>query len=101
MIHLVQLLCPARHCIIAAPYDDATTSRQEIEACLRKVMRNNHLNEWCGICGSRDLTFEDLPTSFASLEQALPTLKACEADQLLTKAILDASGASHDSIRKT
>ena len=69
-IHLIQLLCPQRHCICAMPYP----SEQE-HGKARTI--------------SGGLVYEDRATRFETLEEAMPMLKALEADQLCSRQLFD------------
>jgi hypothetical protein len=87
-IWLLQLLCPARHCLCATPYEPAEYTQDAIEATLRAMMQGRGMNPWCGICGSRDITAEHAPTPFTDWEAALVAMRAEEAKQLATRALL-------------
>ena len=39
MIHIVQCLCPDRHCIMAVAYDDAVTDGEEAQRKLQGVIK--------------------------------------------------------------
>jgi hypothetical protein len=82
---LVQLLCPQRHCLCAAPYFRPTQSAEEIEAALREEMTRQHFNPWCGICGSRDIQFEHGRLAEQDWDKAYAALRLGEIDQLLTR----------------
>jgi hypothetical protein len=92
MVHIVQCLCPSRHCVLAVSYDPAnpdpeatvrtpeqgiTALRTLVEAAISKSL----INPWCGICGSRTFTYEDAETRWKTMEEAMPYLKASEAEQ--------------------
>jgi hypothetical protein len=92
MIHIIQCLCPDRHCIFALAYDPADLSSPEamqgfkemVQAALDKKLAN----PWCGMCGSTLWSYEDAVTKFATIEEARPAMKETEADQMATRAIL-------------
>ena len=87
MVKIIQLLCPARHCIIAAAYTD-DEERQTFEAGIPALMKLSGINPWCGICGSTDLHFEAGETQFETLAEAMPVLKGVEAAQIETARII-------------
>jgi hypothetical protein len=92
MIYLIQYLCPNRHCIIAACYDDATgETQQHIQGLLLDRLRELRANPWCEICRQGVFHFERRETKFQSIAQALPLLKLAEADNLATRrAVMNA-----------
>lgn len=85
MINLVQLLCPARHCIIAAAFDPETTTFASVVAMLDTRRAELHLDPWCGLCGSRRLEYEEGKTLFPTLEMAMPILRAAEASNMAAR----------------
>jgi hypothetical protein len=93
MIHIVQCLCPDRHCVIAVAYDDAETSGEEAQRQLQALLKNavdqRVLNPWCGICLSWDLYYEDSVTRFRTMEEAKPALAQCQTDQFASRALID------------
>lgn len=95
MIHIIQCLCPARHCVLAAAYDDTkTTGKDALELFQSMVLvaiDGGGLNRWCGICQSRDWHYEDGVTRFTTLEDAKPFIEQCQADQLASRAFIDAT----------
>lgn len=93
MIHIVQYLCPQRHCIVAALYDPSTTTREATIEAMKAGMAKMKLNPWCHLCGSGELHFEDARSQFATLEQAIPAAKMMEMYNLLTRAIHDLNAA--------
>jgi hypothetical protein len=95
-VRLVQILCPQRHCIVAVPYEApdgqpipeiTTILRGEVEALIEK----GGMDPWCGLCRSRNWTYEDQPTIFATLAAALPHLMAAEEQQASVREYLRAS----------
>lgn len=93
-VWLTQWLCPARHCALAAAWDDAATTAAVIEATPLPA----ELNPWCGICGGV-LRAESGRTAFASIAEARPAFDAVEAAQVETRAVLDRLGLSYDTQR--
>jgi len=88
MIWIVQLLCPARHCVIAAAFDPEVDSDEETTRKLEEWREKLGLNPWCGICGSTRLRYESHRTKFQTMEEALPSLKKSEQEQALTREYL-------------
>jgi len=87
-IWLLQLLCPARHCLCATLYRSTEQRPEDAEAALRALMTSAGINPWCGICGSRDITAEHAPTPYTDWEAALAAMREEEAKQLATRALL-------------
>lgn len=58
--------------------------------CWRSLMRN-----WCALCGSRDLHFEEGVTKLQTLKEAGPSLGAAMADNAMTRAALDQAGMTY------
>jgi hypothetical protein len=96
-IFLVQYLCPERHCIMAVAYEEDRGSFEEAKGQIRLGMRAIGANPWCGICGSRDLSFEEGLTPFASIEEAMTPLLSGERDQQESRQVMDALGLTHDA----
>jgi len=97
MINLVQLLCPARHLIMAAVYDSEQNTFDHTVKLMQLRVLDLKLNPWCGICGSTVLRFEEQKTKFQSITEAIPILKVCEAYNLASRQHLDAAGESYDA----
>jgi hypothetical protein len=85
---LAQLLCPQRHCILALAYDLEQTTPAEIEEKLIAATTLKVINPWCGICRSRDLHVEHGKLFTDDWDEAMAMLRANEAAQLATRAIL-------------
>jgi hypothetical protein len=81
-VHLVQYLCPARHCLAAAAYRQGDGGTYEATvAGLRALLKAAGTDPWCcALCGSHDLAFEDLATPFDTWEAALPELWRQQAE---------------------
>jgi hypothetical protein len=88
MIHLAQLLCPLRHCVVACPYEEHTMPA-EVEATLSAGMVLGGVDWKCGLCGSTELHFEHGVSRFNSMPEAMAALKECERLQLLTRKAVD------------
>ena len=81
-VRIVQLLCPQRHCIVASLYDPEENTSKTIMDFL-DVQRTS-LDPWCGICKSRNLQYEDRPTVFKTMEEAMPFVQAEQLKNLAT-----------------
>jgi hypothetical protein len=91
-VRILQHLCPMRHCIAALPYEAA--DGQEIPAHVERLQSLEtmlRIDPWCGICGSRQLFFEDRATVFNSMDEARGPLREMEEAQAATRAFLKAS----------
>lgn len=90
-VHIAQILCPKRHCIIALVYpaEDYTDDEAKamIEGRFKELIDTKAINPWCGLCNSRDLRCEAARTKFATMEEALPHVKTEEAKQKITAAL--------------
>lgn len=83
-VHITQYLCENRHCIMAATWEEGGGNRQGVEAAILAKLSEVKANPWCGLCGSTKLHFEDGVSVFGSLKDAMPEMKACEAEQQIT-----------------
>ena len=88
-IHLAQILCPQRHCIIALVYpsEDFTDEQgaKMIEAQLKDWLDKKILNPWCGLCASREFHTETGVTKFQTMKEAMPHVQEEELKQMLTQ----------------
>lgn len=85
-VYIAQLLCPARHCVLAsAEYCWEPSAVEDLGARLEEkfaaLVARGILNPHCEICRSRDLQVETMRTRFETLEEALPALRLTEALQ--------------------
>lgn len=73
-VWIAQILCPRRHCILAAAFDDATVSVPQAEAGLVtevvRLVAIGAIGETCNICGSSAWRCESGRTPFRSMEEA-------------------------------
>lgn len=108
MVRLVQCLCPQRHAIIAVAYVPGETAAQEhvsgpdditlteetaadyVRGIVEEMVHRGSMNPWCGICGSRDLFYEDAPTRFATMDEAQGPLREMEIDQQVSRVLMEA-----------
>ena len=91
-VWLTQWLCPSRHCAFALAWDDAETTAEALVAEGARQRAQNGLRDRCGICGANELHPDHGPTQFKTMAEALPALRVLEAQQLLTRRVLDALG---------
>lgn len=89
-VRIIQLLCPARHCIVAVAYvspggDADTIVAEGLRATFDKSVTAGHFNPWCELCRSREFHIEDAATPFATMAEALPALKEEERKQAETR----------------
>lgn len=93
VIYIIQCLCPNRHAIYATVYDPEelphdvamATMQQQIEEWIAKKT----INPWCGICQSRDWTYEQRKTKYKSMEEAKAEMKQLELENMLSRIIID------------
>lgn len=92
-IHLIQLLCPKRHGIIASIYQLPVTHDKMVE--LIEEAFTLGIERKCGICGAVELHYEDreLPSGL-DLVQVVATLKQNEVDQFTTRAAIESVAAA-------
>ncbi len=87
-VFITQLLCPSRHCVLAAAWSPGGDVTAElVEQGLRGFVTLGALNPWCGLCGSTKLNCETQATIFETLDEAQPFLRASEEAQMLTSRI--------------
>jgi hypothetical protein len=110
MVRIVQCLCPARHCIVAIAYEPGkSTAPDPDSADLRTLLTTENasghlrrrvelllalkaMDPFCGICGAREWTYEDRPTGFETLAEAMPHLEQSETAQRVTAAHFNRHG---------
>jgi hypothetical protein len=98
-VHLIQYLCPERHCLATAAYRQGDGGTYEAAvAGLRAMLKSAGTDPWCDICGSHDLAFEDLVIPFDTWEAALPELRRQQAETLRSRSLFffDTLGLIHD-----
>lgn len=81
--------------------DDVTLTRENAAKYLRDMVEEfvkaRILNQRCGICGSDQFTYEDRPTRYTDIDEATIELQRLEAEQMTSRALLDAQGRTFDS----
>jgi hypothetical protein len=95
-VWIVQLLCPERHAIMAVAYERTDESRlNEMSEGIKAAMKEGNLRWECGICKdtdgpkSIDLHFEEGPTRFGTVEEAMPHLRKIEEENIVSRMYLD------------
>lgn len=96
MIVLAQLKCHNNHCITGFACDP-DQSLEENKKAVAGLFESGMINPWCGICGSKTLTWDIKEVPFKNLEEAKPFLQQCQEDQMRTKAYMDFQGITEDS----
>ena len=91
MIYIVQLLCPARHCLIGALIGPDFSSQQEQKfmGYFHRLVADEDINPWCHTCGSREIRAECRPTKYRTMEEAKQAAKELEAEQMETRRHID------------
>ena len=99
MVWITQLLCPERHCLIAVAWDDKERTSVDGDALIKVMSEKMALRPWCALCGSKQLHTEHGKTSWTTMEEALPHIKATEAANIASRALLEHLGATYDQKR--
>jgi hypothetical protein len=89
-IHVLQLLCPLRHCCMGAAFDPEMESRESVEKGLLAAMEKIGARHECALCDSKELHFEEGVTKFSTMEEAKPALAEIEARQVVTRMMVEA-----------
>ena len=97
MIHLLNYACPLQHSIMACAWDsNGEHSLEEIQLRFVAYMKQQGIVGRCAICGSLETHFDDRETKFKTLEEASPHVAQEALKQLITRAMLEASGKMFD-----
>jgi len=91
-VRIVQLLCPARHTIVAVAYlsqDGAPEVRHSL--MVQNASRLGMVQAYCGICGSDELRIEDAATRYTTMAEAQPALATIERENMETRRRVDAA----------
>ncbi len=90
MIHILQLLCPQRHCFVALAWDDRNMTLPEAAMAMGRasadLLENHRLV--CDLCGATSFKLEDGLTKYGSIDEAEPALRVTELAQQLTRQVL-------------
>jgi hypothetical protein len=91
MIHIIQCLCPARHCIVGLAYDSTEFFLDDVMAAFKRrvatAIQIGMINPWCGICLSRVWHYEDSATKYATLEDAAQHLARLQESNALARRL--------------
>lgn len=96
-VWISQMLCPARHCALAAAWLDDESHPKTAAEQLRASAALLGQGDLCGICGGR-LSIEHARTRFATMAEALPELRASERRNPETRRRLDALGVTRERL---
>jgi hypothetical protein len=110
-VYLAQLLCPARHTILALAEERGPLTEEQIKqeneglAVLLWKMKGKlrlSLNPWCALCGAKEATWhvEVGRTKFQTKQEADRELSRLEQEQLDTQRTLVQRGRAFDSPEK-
>ena len=88
-VRLVQLLCPHRHCVMAAAYEEDMGSFEQTCQFIRDMMKAMHIEESCWLCRSRELRIEDTLTKFQTMTEAAPHFLFIEQQHLRTRTLIE------------
>lgn len=94
MVHILQLLCPQRHCYTAVAWDDQTLDLSSAHLRLEMAIAELHkagVPIPCAICGSTDFRPEDGRTRFETMEEARPHIEAAELAWTIDRELLTRS----------
>lgn len=96
MIYLTQWKCPSNHTALAVAWDEDEMHRDDAVQQGEDVFTRGLLNRWCGICGRFgvagapiELHVEHGQTAFRTTGEAQPALRTLEAQNLLSRAMID------------
>lgn len=92
-VHIAQCLCPSRHCIAAVAWEEPNYTpesvKEKLHEAIASAIENDIINPWCGICGSKELSYEDGITRFDSLPEAIDDILTVQMENMRTKMALD------------
>lgn len=79
-IHLIQMLCPRRHCFAAIAYDPKDGDVEGAIECLKDAIKENDEKHnlpapRCSFCNSAEFYFEVGITKFLTMEEAEPEIE--------------------------
>lgn len=96
-VHLVQCLCPARHCIMASagqePPGTAAESLAIVKEAIEAAIAAKKINPYCAICRAprEHWNFEVATIPGRTLEELRPALEREERNQAQTAAAIAAT----------
>lgn len=88
MIWLTQWKCQSNHTALAVAWDEDDMNRDDAVNQGEDVFTRRVLLRICGICQG-ELHVAHQKTAFRTTEEAKPALKTLEAQNLLSKAMID------------
>ena len=99
-VWLAQCLCPSRHCLLAVASDalEGQALIAVLQGDVADAVEVGGMDPWCGLCGARRATwtYEVGRTIFATLREAEPALRATEAAQVRSRALLRRLGLAYE-----
>lgn len=90
-VHIIQLLCPQRHCIIAVCFEPARTTAERatrsLQGGVEDLVAQGILAPWCALCGAERDSWhtEEGATRFKTVNEAIPELKRLQAEQIAAR----------------
>ncbi len=87
-VWIAQWKCPSNHAALAAAWDDAFDTGDDVVSQAEAVFSKGIMNRWCGICGGA-LQVSRAKTVFKTMEEATPVLEAVEAHNLASRAMIE------------
>ncbi len=89
MIHLVQHLCPERHCLMAAGFVAGSATPEQVARMILDREAELGYEARCWLCGSTELRFEEARTRFPDMETAMPVLRQAEEANRSTREFVE------------
>ncbi len=93
-IHILELLCPKRHCIVATAYDSEQTSDKkalgQAQTGWNKALAAGLVNPWCDLCQSRTLHWELGVSMIKTMAEIEPLLRQVEQANLASAELIKA-----------
>jgi hypothetical protein len=104
-IFIAQALCSQRHCLMACcaklPEDQAYVAAEGLAEILDERIAKGEIKPVCALCGEPRAawTFEAKASIFATLEEALPVVRAIESRNRLTAMLMRLTGQTAEQWR--
>lgn len=85
-VYIAQLKCPGNHCVlaVAGEYENEEEARilaHRLDQEFGALVARRVLKPECGLCKATELGVEVRPTRFATMQEAVPYLRAEEEKQ--------------------
>lgn len=96
MIHIIQWICPERHCLLGVAYDSKKETHDNSVAVLKQYAAILGAIPKCFVCGSVDLSYEDNPTEFNTMEEAAQAIFALQEANIRARTMIAAARASRN-----